>query len=67
MLVRFTRDWRPGGSMAPCYPAGAEADLPLTAAAMAIGDKAAVPVLRTRALARAPENKQTRPDHDDAA
>ena len=62
MLVRFTRDWRPAGSVAPCYSSGAEADLPLVIAAEALRAKAAVPVIRTRAVPRAPENKSMRPD-----
>lgn len=62
MLVRFTRDWRPSGSVAPCYSSGSEADLPLVIAAEALRAKAAVPVIRTRAIPRAPENKSMRPD-----
>ena len=62
MLVRFTRDWRPAGSVAPCYSSGAEADLSLVIAAEALRAKAAVPVIRTRAVPRAPENKSMRPD-----
>ena len=62
MLVRFTRDWRPSGSVAPCYVSGSEADLPLVIAAEALRARAAVPVIRTRAVPRAPENKSMRPD-----
>ena len=62
MLVRFTRDWRPAGSVAPCYRAGSEADLPLVMVAEALYAKAAVQVIRTRAVPRAPENKSMRPD-----
>ena len=62
MLVRFTRDWRPAGSMAPCHRSGSEADLPLVIAAEALRARAAVPVIRTRAVPRAPENKSMRPD-----
>ena len=62
MLVRFTRDWWPAGSVAPCYSSGAEADLSLVVAAEALRAKAAVPVIRTRAVPRAPENKSMRPD-----